>query len=157
MSAGNQSRQKVKEPLSPVVEGEWQRLWYQLQGTPWSSLALVPTDASINVTRVAEALVAVGRRHGNSSMTLLSGIGVRPNDVQSLLSAVREASVRHGALVVACDGLQVNPAALPLARACTGVLLVVRLGESRLDSARKTVESIGRSRIIASITLGPKS
>jgi hypothetical protein len=90
-------------------------------------------------------------------MTLLSGIGVRPNDVQSLLSAVREASVRNGALVVACDGLHVNPASLPLARACTGVLLVVRLGESRLDSARKTVESIGRNRIIASITLGPKS
>src|SRR5262245_41286609 len=95
MSGGNPSRQRVKEPTSPAVEGEWQRLWYQLQSTSWSSLALVPTDATINVTRVAEALVAVGRRHGNSSMTLLSGVGVRPNDVQSLLSAVREASVRH--------------------------------------------------------------
>src|SRR5262245_60228787 len=157
MSAGNHSRQKIKEPQSTGVEGEWQRLWYQLQSTSWSSLALVPTDATINVTRVAEALVAVGRRQGNSSMTLLSGVGVRPNDVQSLLSSVREASLRHGRLVVACDGLQVNPAALPLARACTGLLLVVRLGESRLDSARKTVESIGRNRIIASITLGPKS
>jgi hypothetical protein len=157
MSAMTQSKQKAKDTVPSTVESEWQRLWFQLQARPWTSLALVPTDSDIDVTAAAEALVAVGRKNGHPNLTLLNGIGVRPHDVQSMLSAVGEASVQGGPVIVACDGLQVNPAALPLARACSGVLVVIRLGASRIDSARRTVEAIGRGRVITSITMRPKS
>ena len=46
-----------------------------------------------------------------------------------------------------------NPAAIPIARATSAALLVVRVGESRLAAARSTIEAVGRERLLGSVVL----
>ena len=59
-------------------------------------------------------------------------------------------------VVIACEPLEDSPAMLALTRVATGALLVVRLGQSRFSAVRKTVEAVGRDRVITSVTLKPR-
>ena len=78
-----------------IPEGDWQQLWFVLQGTPWSALAVLPADAGIDVRGVAEALVDIGQKSGAADVTLVNGVGARFNEVQSLVDRV-EAAKRRG-------------------------------------------------------------
>lgn len=141
----------INETTRP--EGDWQQLWFSLQGTQWSALAVLPADTGINVQGVAEALVDVGHKSGTADVALVNGIGVPFNDIQSLVDVIESSKRRGIQVVVACDHLEDSPATLALTRAASGALLVVRLGESRLSAVRKTVEAVGRERVITSVTL----
>jgi len=139
-----------------IPEGDWQHLWFSLQSTQWSALAVLPADCGINVQGVAEALVNVGQKSGAADVTLVNGIGVPFNDIQGLVEVI-ERNKRHGTqVIVACDHLEDSPATLALTRAASGALLVVRLGQSRIAAVRKTVEAVGRERVISSVTLKPR-
>ena len=78
------------------------------------------------------------------------------NDIQGLVDVIETHKRRGVQVVVACDHLEDSPATLALTRAASGALLVVRLGQSRLSSVRKTVEAVGRDRVITSVTLKPR-
>ena len=137
-------------------EGDWQRLWFWLRTKNWSPLAVVPTDPGMDAFAVAETLVAVGHANGAPGLTLLNVRGVRMKDVQPVLETVESAKHRGGMVVVVCDAVDASAATLPIVRAASAVLLLVRFGESRLDSAKKSVDAIGRDRVLASITVSPK-
>lgn len=139
-----------------IPEGDWQHLWFSLQNTQWSALAVLPADSGINVQGVAEALVDVGQKSGAADVTLVNGIGAPFNDIQGLVDVIETHKRRGVQVVVACDHLEDSPATLALTRAASGALLVVRLGQSRLSSVRKTVEAVGRDRVITSVTLKPR-
>ena len=149
--AQSQTRDEVAIP-----EGDWQQLWFVLQGTPWSALAVLPADAGIDVRGVAEALVDIGQKSGAADVTLVNGVGARFNEVQSLVDRIEAAKRRGVQVVVACEPLEDSPAMLALTRVATGTLLVVRLGQSRFSAVRKTVEAVGRDRVITSVTLKPR-
>ena len=136
-----------------IPEGDWQQLWFVLQGTPWSALAVLPADAGIDVRGVAEALVDIGQKSGATDVTLVNGVGARFNEVQSLVDRIEAAKRRGVQVVIACEPLEDSPAMLALTRVATGALLVVRLGQSRFSAVRKTVEAVGRDRVMTSVTL----
>jgi hypothetical protein len=56
--------------------------------------------------------------------------------------------------VIPVDPIAQNPAAMPIIGATSRVLFAVRIGESRLSSARKAVNAIGPERFLGSIVLG---
>jgi len=66
----------VKAP-TPTPNSDWQRLWFSTREQDWSSLALVPGDASVDVGQVAETFAATGRLYGQRSVTVLDGQGVQ--------------------------------------------------------------------------------
>lgn len=132
---------------------DWLKLWYALQETPWTTLAVVPTDPGIDALKIATKLVSVGQLNGGRNISLVNAVGARFNDVQTMLGTIEDAKSGARHLVIACDSVEGNPAALPLARAANGVFLLVKLGDSLLESARRTVEAIGRERVMASITV----
>jgi hypothetical protein len=103
---------------------------------------------------VAEGLVAVGRQQGVRPVRLVDGVGIRLDDVPRVIDAISGMTARGELVVVSLDPLVQNPAAVSIIRATTGALLVVRMGESRLSSARSTVQAIGQERILGSIVLG---
>ena len=148
---------QVKGDAGGGPDGDWQRLWFWLRTKNWSPLALVPTDPGIDAFAVAERLVAVGQANGAPGLTLLNGCGARTKDIQPVLETVESAKSRGGMVVVVCDAVDASSATLPIVRAASAVLLLVRLGESKLDSAKKAVDAIGRDRVLASITVGPKT
>jgi hypothetical protein len=143
----------------PVVDGSapdknWQRLWFSLQSRAWSTLAIVPTDVGTGVTEIAERLSAVGQHYGAGPIDLLDAVGAEFADTQGLVDSINETKARGRLVLVACDPLHQNPPVIPIVRSTSGVLLVVHLGESRIASARKVVEIVGRERILGAITLG---
>jgi hypothetical protein len=61
---------------------------------------------------------------------------------------------RGECVVVPVDPISENPSAIPVLQATSAGLLVVRLGESHLGSARNIIEIAGRERLLGSIVLG---
>lgn len=135
-------------------DADWQRIWFSTQQRSWRSLAIIPSDSGVEVDRVAEALVATGQMHGEKQVTLLSARGVQFTNVKRLIDALEEMTSRGECVVVPVDPISENPSAIPVLQATSAGLLVVRLGESHLSSARNIIEIAGRERLLGSIVLG---
>ncbi len=142
---------QVKGPIGPG--SEWETLWFSTRRTPWSSLAIVPNDEAVNVERVAEALAATGRLLGERPVSLLNGGGVNLSEVQPFIDALAEKTARGEWVIVTVDPILQNPSSIPIARATSHALLVVKLGESLLPTAKNAIKAIGRERLIGSIAL----
>jgi hypothetical protein len=140
-----------------MPEGDWQHLWFSLQRTDWSALAVLPADSGLDVRDIAEAIVDIGRTSGAEDVMLLNGRGASFTDAQELVETIESYKRRRTHVVVACDSVDDNPATLALVRAASGALMVVRLGQSRLAAARKTIDAVGRDHVLASITLRPRT
>lgn len=165
MTTDSTSASSTLEDVSPVVTVpatdtsrsenafEWQRFWIRLQQNAWSTLAIVPVDAGVDVHSVVNHLVAAGRQSGAQAVSALDAVGSPASRAQEMIESFESAHASGHRVVVACDPLAENPATLALSRAVSGVLLVARLGESRISTAKRAVEAIGRERVIASITL----
>jgi hypothetical protein len=136
-----------------VPSVEWQRLWFSTRAKPWQSLAIIPSDAGVDAARVAEGLVATGQLHHEKSVTLLNAQGVRLDNVQQLIDKLGVMTGRGEWVIVAVDPIAENPSVVPVVRATSSALLVVRLGESLLNSARTVIDVVGHERLIGSIVL----
>lgn len=139
------------DPVS--LDADWQRLWFATMSSNWTSLAIVPSDIGIDAEQTAEALVSVGSGEGSVQVAFLDARGTTLTQVQQLLEQMKEMTRRGERVVVAVDPLKKNPAAIPVVRATSHALLLVRTGESRLASARTTVEIIGTDRLIGSVVV----
>ena len=133
---------------------EWEPLWLSLLTRPWSALAVIGSDTSTDVSRVADILASVGNRHGERTVRVVSALGATPPQVHGIVEQLSHASTDGDLILVPSDPLQANPAMLSILHATSGVVLVVRLGESRIASARKTVSTIGRDKVFATVTIG---
>ena len=133
---------------------EWEPLWLSLLTRPWSALTVIGSDTSADVSRVADVLASVGNRQGAPTVRVVSALGATPPGVHDIVKQLSDAPTAGDLILVPCDPLQANPAMLPILHATSGVVLVVRLGESRIASARKTVSTIGRDKVFASVIVG---
>ena len=59
-------------------------------------------------------------------------------------------------VIVSVEPVVANPLVLPLALACSKVLLVLSLGVTDLDSAKHTVELVGADHILGCVLLRPR-
>lgn len=137
----------------PVPENDWQRLWLSTRQQAWSSLAIIPSDAGVDVGRVAETLVATGRLHGEKPVNLLDAKGVQLANMRQLLDTLGAMTGRGEWVIVPVDSIAENPSSVPIVQATSAALLVVRLGESLLASARSAIEVVGRAKFLGSIVL----
>jgi len=133
---------------------EWEPLWLSLLTRPWSALTVIGSDTSADVSRVADVLASVGNRQGARSVRVVSALRATPPGVQDIVKQLSDMPTAGDLILVPCDPLQANPAMLPILHATSGVVLVVRLGESRIASARKTVSTVGRDKVFASVIVG---
>jgi hypothetical protein len=140
-----------------VVDADWQRLWFGTlnnPATPWTSLTVAGSGGPADLTAVADRIVAMARTHGGLQATVLDATGVEPADVAGLIARLTALNREGTRTVVAAASPAAHPAILPLIRATSGVLLVVRLGESTLQATREIADAIDRSKIIGSIVIG---
>ena len=133
---------------------EWEPLWTSLMTRPWSALAVIGSDARTDVSRVANILASVGHRQGERSVRVVSALGATPPEIQGIVEQLSNASPVVDLILVPCDPLQANPAMLPILHATSGMVLVVRLGESKVASAKKAVGTVGRDRVYATVIIG---
>jgi len=134
-------------------EEEYERLWVQIVRTRWSSLAIVPADPSIDVERVARSLVDAGTRHQGDSVQYVDARSTKFTDVHTVADTISSLTGAGRQIVLAVDAVLENPSVIPIIRATSGVLLVVRAGQSTIESTRSTVEAIGQDRVMGSVFL----
>lgn len=140
------------------VSPELSHLWRAIQKSSWHSLAIVPADIATDARPVAEALVATASLMMGKAPELLDGTGLQPSRAamfildMSLAAQPRE----HGAVVV-LDAVSTNEACIPVAISADAVLLVATLKEATFAGFQRTLELLGRDRIIGCVTLRPSA
>lgn len=65
---------EARTPPAPVAQDEkaYQRLWFALARSPWSSLVVVPADPRGSTDRVARALAEVGKQLSDMPVTAVT-------------------------------------------------------------------------------------
>jgi hypothetical protein len=135
------------------LEADLQRLWFSTCEHHWNSLAIIPSDGGIDVRGFAESLVETGRACDERPVNLVSGVGIQVAGVHQVVDSIDFMTGRGDRVIVTVDPIADNPGALPIVRAVSAALLVVRLGESLLGSAHATIEAVGRQRFLGSVVL----
>lgn len=143
---------------NPEIEG----LWFRLAHLQWRTLVFVPADEGTSAVEVTTALADVGRRlrAGPVTFLLLSG----PMDYAAAGKIVRAvgggrdaagSSEEHqeGRLLIAIPPVVTEPLGLAVTEVADAIVLCVERGESRMQSAERTVELIGKDRIIGALML----
>jgi hypothetical protein len=125
-----------------------------LRGT-WNSLAVVAAAPEKSPKLVSTALVELGQLLRRKDTKLFSAEGLADFDVSGLIVEMTRYVADGGLAVLSVDSVLTNPAAVPLALATDGVLLVVHLGVTRIEDARRTVDLIGEKAFIGAVTLEP--
>ena len=147
MSKGN-GAPKVEPALSSALAP-------CLRGT-WSSLAVVSASPGVSPIIVSTALVELGSLLRQKETRLFSAEGKKANfDISGLIVEMTRYVQDGGLAVLSVDSVLTNASGVPLALAADGVLLVVHLGITRIEDARRTVDLIGEKAFIGAVTLEP--
>jgi hypothetical protein len=148
------SRNEMMVKKSSTPDTDWQRIWFTAaRQRDWSSLALVPSDASADVGRLAQMLAMTGQAHGERPVAVVNATGVRLEDVEQVIDSFEAIVARAERALVPVDPIADNPAAIPILRACSAAILVVGLRESLLADAQNTIEIVGRDRFLGSVVV----
>jgi hypothetical protein len=155
---GTAALDRPRSPRDLEIEG----LWFTLSRIPWRTLVMVPSDEGASAVEVAAALADVGRRLRSGPVTflLLSG----PMDYAAagkIVSAVggrRDAGQTEerqgdGRLIIAIPPVVTEPLGLAVTEVADAVVLCVQRGESRMRVAERTLELVGRDRVVGALML----
>lgn len=138
--------------------GEYEGLWFTLSRIAWRSLVIVPVDPEGSAVGVAIALTAVGRRLRPGLLTFLLMTG--PIDYSSagkFVSAVASKtdepskSPEPPRVIVSAPSVLVDPLALAVVGAADAVALCMVKGRTHLSAAARTIQLIGRDRLVGCI------
>ena len=145
----------VPEPLPPF---EVQELWFATLRAEWTSLAVVPAHAGGSAYELARALAEAGSLHRGTPVRLVKADA---NDLPQTARFVDSLShksgggsaKRGGEVIVAVDPVVDNPLGIAIALAADAVLVTIELGVTDLASARRTVEMVGRERLLGCVVV----
>lgn len=141
---------------------EIQELWFSLARIHWSSLVLVPADEGESTAALATSLADVGRRLRNAPITFM--ILADPMDYSSagkIIAAVASAgrgypappTASAGRVIAAIQPVIIEPLGLAMTEAADAVVVCIQVGRTRVASARRTIELIGRQRIAGALLI----
>ncbi len=137
---------------------DFQGLWFTLARKRWNSLVLVPADEGDSAAGIATALADVGRRLRNTPVTFLVMAGsIDYASAGRFVAAVAGNSGQDAGgppssrVIVAVPSVISEPLALAVTDAADAVALYVRKGSTRLKAAARTIELVGRDRIVGCV------
>jgi hypothetical protein len=136
-------------------------LWFALQRWKWASLVVVPADEGASSVRIAQSLATVGGRiHGAAvtafvaeSLDFDSAAEIATTLAASTSSSSPRGGSRDGQVIVAVEPLVSRPLAIGIARSADIALLCIEKGRTRIDSAQRTIELVGRDRVVGCLML----
>lgn len=149
-------REWVCEPgeFQWLPEIEYQELWFELRSWMWTSLAVAPITPGVSEFDVAERLVVMGTTNTDQRYCLINAEGIGVADTDRIVAMIRAAEARGERVIVSCDAIASNPAAVPVLRSVNGVIPVVRLGAADRSALERCVATVGRARVIGVVTRG---
>jgi hypothetical protein len=137
-----------------------QEVWFALARLEWRSLALVPADEGGSAAAIAASLADVGRRLRETPVTFL--IMADPLDFASAAKIISAFDLTRqggsaltvaptGKVIVAVQPVVVEPLGLAVTEAADAVVLCIDVGRTRLAATRRTIELVGRERIVGAL------
>jgi hypothetical protein len=130
-------------------------LWYAIRPHGWTSLAVVSPQRTPKTMRLAQSLAEFGRQAGAG---LMEPIDATELDLARVAAITRRLAPRDSSgsgegrkFIVGLDSPIVNPIAAGVAAACDSALLLLLRTETTIPDARRTVEVIGRGRLLGAV------
>ncbi|MCC6241739.1 MAG: hypothetical protein IT353_02810 [Gemmatimonadaceae bacterium] len=158
MTAALLSRPQLRTlPAEIVVEPNhpWGHTWFTLLQSRWTSLALVPAEPGESTVFAAKALADVGRLYQFEPIQVINAGDVASGNLQGVLGTIEQFNGSPARLLVSVSSPLTHDAAIPAARAADAAVLVVTMGQSSLETARRTIDCIGASHFIGAVVLKP--
>jgi hypothetical protein len=131
-----------------------QLLWLATQQRLWRSLAVVGASNGVPTIEVASmfAKLAWWYRGQPSSVADFRDLSLRLAEYQ-LRDVAEQLAQEPVTIVIALRSMFENPTVVPVARTVDAAVLCVRLGDTRIASARQTVAAIGREKFLGTIVV----
>jgi hypothetical protein len=140
---------------------QYQALWFALARLAWNSLVLVPADTGGSTDIVTRALANIGDQ---LSITPVTSVLARPNHYKlaiqiavgaagSAWSDEERANPRAGRILIAIESVIDEPLGVGVCQGADATVICVDMGRSRLASVRRTVELIGRDKIVGTFVI----
>ncbi len=151
--------EQVLRPIETPSK-ETQQIWFMLAKSRWKSLALIPADEGGSTAPLAASLAEVGRQLREGAVTALQLPRLDYITASGIADAIAAAGRGEGVpenlqVLIALPPVLDDPLGVAIAHAADAAVLCVEMGKSRLSSARKTIELVGRERFLGSILLRP--
>lgn len=146
------------------AEAEAQRalqdLWLATLQRSWRSLALIPLHPGGSVRRLATSLADLASRYRGHPVDLVVCSGLTLESVAKMVDSIQRHHQERAArpnggqqVIVALEPLVDNPFGLPVVLTADMAILVAELGVTDVRSAERTVEMIGREKILGVVAM----
>ena len=144
--------------MTPDQEVDLQNLWLALEKKKtWRVLAVVPATKQIASLDIASAIAEVAWQYRGEPTVVLDLREITMRLVDYHRKEIKEHVEKGENVIVALASIQQNPTTIALAKNADTSVLVVRLGETSMKSAVKTVEEIGHDKFAGTIIARPKA
>jgi hypothetical protein len=143
--------------VTPEAEVDLQNLWLALEKKKtWRVLAVVPAMRQLASLDVATAIAEVAWQYRGEPTVVLDLREITMRLVDYHRKEIDEHVKKGENVIVALASIQQNPSSIALAKNADTAVLVVRLGETSMKAALKTVEEIGHDKFAGTIIARPK-
>lgn len=119
----------------------------------WHSMVVVPASPGQSAALVASTLVEVSTLVRGKKAELFSAEGKEVSDVAKVIVALTQHVGSGGLAITSIDSVLASQAGIPVALAVDAALLVVHLGLTDTEDARRTVDLIGAGKFLGAVTL----
>lgn len=128
-------------------------LLYSLIIRPWTSLAIVSPDDGERAWRLAQKLAEAARQSHYPALKAVNLLDLNAERAAGIAHAVNKVTAlgERKRFAIAIASPAENPIALRVLTVCEAALLVLERGRSRIPDAQRTVELVGRSRLIGAV------
>jgi len=126
-------------------------LWYAILPRGWVSLALVSPQPTPRTLGLARSLAAFGAQTLGRPVELVDATELDLARVGMITQRLAPPGLGQQQFVVGLDAPIVNPLAMGVMGACDSALLVLQRGHTTIPNARRTVEIIGRERLLGAV------
>ncbi|MGQ0507141.1 MAG: hypothetical protein ACT4TC_17675 [Myxococcaceae bacterium] len=144
----------AEKHVSAPPDAELQQLWFAIIRREWSSLVVIPAQPGGSTVELAKALAAIGTVQRGTEVRVINAQRAELRGTSKLIVEMTSVVRGGGVCLVAVDSVVENQAGIPLALAADAALLAVTLGETDLVHAKRTLELVGESRFVGSVTIG---
>lgn len=143
--------------MTPDQEVDLQNLWLALEKKKtWRVLAVVPATKQIASLDIASAIAEVAWQYRGEPTVVLDLREITMRLVDYHRKEIEEHVKKGDNVIVALSSIQQNPTTIALAKNADTSVLVVRLGETSMKAAAKTVDEIGHDKFAGTIIARPK-
>lgn len=137
-------------------KGAQQQLYQQLLTClrgEWHSMVVVPASMASSASMVANALVDVSTLVRGKKAKLFTTEGLEVNDVSRVIVDMMQFIGGGGLAIVCIDSVIGAQSGIPVTLAVDTALLVVELGVTDTDDAKRTIELVGAKKFLGAVTV----